>query len=98
MHEKRERLAIRGLKKLTGGLARHSAGFDLARPRDSDEVIKLQSHAEAIEAGAEIRSRGRNAHRDLLLFQRESAENARKRDMAALILTWAVSAARRSDV
>jgi hypothetical protein len=33
-----------------------------------------------------------------LLFQRESAENARKRDMAALILTWPQSAARRSEV
>jgi hypothetical protein len=35
-----------------------------------------------------------------LLFQMESAENASRRDMAALILTWAVPAARlrRSDV
>ena len=97
---KRERFAIRGLKKLTGGLARHSAGFDLARPRDSDEVIKLQRHAKTIEAGTKIRGRGWNAHRDLLLFQMESAENASRRDMAALILTWAVPAARlrRSDV
>ena len=73
---KSKRLAIRGLKKLPRRLSRHRAGFDLARPRDRDEVINLQSHAEAIETGAEIRSRGGNAHRDLLLFQRKSAENA----------------------
>ena len=93
-----EWLAIRGLKKLTRRLTRHRAGFDLARPAHCDEVIKSQSHSEAIETGAKIRRRGWNAHRDLLLFQRESAENARKRDMAALILTWPQSAARRSEV
>ena len=93
-----ERLAIRGLKKLTRSLARHRPGFDLARAGDCDEVIKLQSHSETIETGAKIRRRGWNAHRDLLLFQRESAENARRRDIAALILTWPQSAARRSEV
>jgi hypothetical protein len=58
----------------------------------------LQSNSQAIEAGAKIRRRGWNAHRDLLLFQRELADNARKRDMAALILTWPQSAARCSEV
>ena len=46
-----------------------SDGSDRARARHRDEVIELQGHPEAIEAGTEIRSRGGNAHRDLLLFQ-----------------------------
>jgi hypothetical protein len=95
---KRERFAIRGLKKLTRSLACHCASFDLARARDRYEVIKPQGHAQAIETGAKIRGRGWNAHRDLLLFQKESAENTSKRGMAALILTWPVSAARQSEV
>lgn len=94
---KSERLAIRRFKKLPRRLPRHRASFDFIRPADRDKIIKLQSDSEAIEAGAKIRRRGRNAYRDLLLFQRESAENARKRDMAALILTWPQSAARCSE-
>ena len=62
--------------------------------RDGDEVIKLQGDPEAIEAGAEIRSGGGNAHRDLLLFQRKSPDNGGERTMAALILTRAVPTAR----
>ena len=95
---KRERLAIRCLKKLAGSLACHCASSDLARAGDRDEVINLQSHAQAIETGAKIRGRGWNAHRDLLLFQKKSAEDTRTRGMAALILTWPVSAARRLEV
>jgi hypothetical protein len=95
---KPEGLAVRGLEKSTSRLARHRASLDLTRPGNCDEIIKLQGNPQAIEAGAKIRRRGRNAHRDLLLFQRKSAENARKRDMAALILTWPQSAARCSEI
>ena len=59
-----------------------------------DVVIDAQRDTETIKAGAEIRSRGGNAHCDLLLFQRKSPENAGERTMAALILTRAVPRAR----
>lgn len=91
---KGEGFAARRAKKSAACLPGHGAGFDLARPRHRNEVINPQGHAEAIEAGTEIRSRGRNADRDLLFFQMKSAESASQRGMTALILTCAIAAAR----
>ena len=91
---KRERLAPRHTKKLSGGLLRHRARFDLPGTRDGDVIIDLQSDAKTIKPRAEIRSGGGNPHRDLLLFQRESPESSGAGRMAALTLTRAVPAAR----
>ena len=87
-------LAAGRAEKSAGGLLRHRTRFEPVRARDRDEVIDLQGDAEAIKAGAEIRSGSGNAHRDLLLFQRKSPENGGERTMAALILTRAVPTAR----
>ena len=90
-----KRLALRRPKKFAGRLLHHPARRNRLRPRDSDEIIEPQSHAETIKPGAEIRSSGRDACRDLLLFQRKSPDNADWRAMAILILPRLVPAARR---
>ena len=81
-------------KRTIARLPRHSRPAGRARLRDRDEVVNLQGDAETIETGAEIRSGGGNAHRDLLLFQRKSPDNVGERTMAAVILARAVRAAR----
>ena len=91
---KSERFGARRAEKSARRLLRHRPGLETLGAGDGDEIIDLQGNAEAVEARAEIRSGGRNAHRDLLLFQRKPPENTGERLMAALTLTREVAAAR----
>ena len=50
-------------------LRRHRAANLLVGAFDANIIVDSQRHPETIEAGAEIRSGGRDAHRDLLCFQ-----------------------------
>jgi hypothetical protein len=90
-----KRRALRRPKEFPGRLLRHPARRNRLRRRDSDEVVEAQGRAETIKAGAEIRSSGRDACYDLLLFQRKSPENTDWRAEAVLILPRLVPAARR---
>ena len=74
-----EKLARRGARH------RHRVGF--RGFGHGDVVVNLQRDAQTVEAGAEIRSGGGHAHRDLLLFQRKSAEMPLRRAMTDLNLT-----------
>ena len=71
---KRKGFAADGAEKPARRLPRHPVAALLARMRDGDEVVNLEGDAETVETGAEIRSGGRDAHRDLLLFQWKSPE------------------------
>ncbi len=90
-----KRLALRRPKEFPGRLLRHPARHNRLRRRDGDEVVEAQGDAETIKPRAEIRSGGRDACRDLLLFQKKSPENADWRAMPVLILPRLVPAARR---
>src|SRR5262245_48790452 len=90
---KRERLAVRRMEKLTSGLLCHRPRFELSGTRHRDKIVDLQRDSQAIETRTEIRSRRGDAHRNFLLFQKRSPENAGERTMA-LILTRDLATAR----
>ena len=86
-----KRLALRRPKEFPGRLLRHPARHNRLRRRDGDEVVQAQGDAETIKPRTEIRSGGRDACRDLLLFQKKSPENADWRAMRGVDSTAARS-------
>ena len=95
---KRQRFALNRLEIFPRRLPRHRHGLALIGLGDGDVVIDLQGHSEAVKTRSEIRSGGRHAHRDLLLFQRNSPDTAGGEVMSEANLMRPFAAATTRDV